>query len=214
MTEAAPALAEQFEHPAQQEEASLYGIWTFLATEVLFFGGLFISYTVLRLTYHEAFSEASRELYYWIGTANTFVLLTSSLFMALAVHSIQEGETGKLRRFIILTFIFGAAFLGIKLVEYALDYREHLVPHYHFDPSKFKLPEQAELMLFLYFAMTGLHAIHMTVGLSALTYLYLRARRGDFSAEYHTPVKVIGLYWHFVDIVWVFLYPMLYMIGK
>lgn len=207
-------LAEQFEHPAQQQEASEYGIWTFLATEVLFFGGLFLSYGILRLQYHEAFSEGSRELYYSIGTINTFVLLTSSLFMALAVHAIQVGDSRKLRRFLALTFILGAAFLGFKLVEYGLDYHEHLVPHFHFDPAKFKVPDQVQLFLFLYFAMTGLHAIHMTIGLAALTYLYLRAGRGNFSTAYHTPVKVVGLYWHFVDIVWVFLYPMLYMVGK
>ena len=114
----------------------------------------------------------------------------------------------------MLTFCFGAAFLGLKLCEYYLDYREHLVPSVNFRASDFVHPHSAELFLFLYFAMTGLHAIHMTLGLSALTYLYFRARRNDFSKEYHSPVRVVGLYWHFVDIVWVFLYPMLYLINN
>ena len=211
---AATALAEQFEHPKQQEEASSLGIWTFLSTEILFFGGLFLSYSVYRVNYPEGFAEGSRHLYFWIGTTNTFVLLTSSLFMALAVHSIQDGNQKKLQRFLVLTFLFGAAFLGLKLVEYYLDTSDHLVPGFNFDPGKYAQPHQVELFLFLYFALTGLHAIHMTLGLSALTYLYVKARRESFSESYHTPVKIVGLYWHFVDVVWVFLYPMLYLIGK
>jgi len=183
---AATDLAEQFEHPKQQEEASSLGIWTFLSTEILFFGGLFLSYCVYRVNYPEGFAEGSRHLYFWIGTTNTFVLLTSSLF----------------------------AFLGLKLVEYYLDTSDHLVPGFNFDPGKYAQPHHVELFLFLYFALTGLHAIHMTLGLSALTYLYVKARQESFSESYHTPVKIVGLYWHFVDVVWVFLYPMLYLIGR
>ena len=211
---ATAALAEQFSSPEQQEEAATLGIWAFLSTEILFFGGLFLSYGIYRLAYHSGFAEGSRHLYYWIGTINTFVLLTSSLCMALAVHSIQDGESKKLRRYLIATFIFGACFLGLKFFEYYLDTSDHLVPWYNFEPAHYAHPQAVRLFLFLYFAMTGLHAIHMTGGLSALTYLYVRARKGAFSESYHTPVKVIGLYWHFVDIVWVFLYPMLYLIGK
>ena len=212
---AAAEIPEQFESRQQQEEAASLGIWTFLSTEILFFGGLFLAYTVYRLSYYAGFAEGSGHLYFWIGTTNTFVLLTSSLFMALAVHAIQDGDQKKLRRFLVLTFIFGAAFLGLKLCEYYLDYREeHLLLNVNFDPSEFKHPNAVKMFLFLYFAMTGLHAIHMTIGLCALTYLYLRARKEDFSAEYHNPVHVVGLYWHFVDIVWVFLYPMLYLINN
>jgi cytochrome c oxidase subunit 3 len=212
--ESATHVPEQFNSQAQQEEANSLGIWTFLSTEILFFGGLMLSYSVYRVTYHSGFVEGSAHLYFWIGTINTFILLTSSLFMALAVHSIQDGDPAKLRRYLLLTFAFGAGFLGLKLCEYYLDYREHLVPSVNFDPTHFLHPRSAEIFLCLYFAMTGLHAIHMTLGLSALTYLYLRARRNDFSASYHSPVRVVGLYWHFVDIVWVFLYPMLYLINN
>jgi cytochrome c oxidase subunit 3 len=212
--EATNTIPEQFESAAQREEADSLGIWTFLSTEILFFGGLILSYSVYRVSYHPGFVEGSAHLYFWIGTINTFILLTSSLFMALAVHSIQDGDREKLRRYLALTFTFGAAFLGLKLCEYYLDYREHLVPSVNFDPTHFLHPRSAELFLFLYFAMTGLHAIHMTLGLSALTYLYIRARRNDFSKAYHSPVRVVGLYWHFVDIVWVFLYPMLYLINN
>jgi cytochrome c oxidase subunit 3 len=212
--ESASHVHEQFETRAQQELADTLGIWTFLSTEILFFGGLIISYCVYRSFYRAGFAEGSSHLYFWIGTINTFVLLTSSLFMALAVHSIHDGEVAILRRYLVCTFGFGATFLGLKLCEYYLDYREHLVPSVNFEPSHFLHPQAAELFFVLYFAMTGLHAIHMTLGLGAITYLYVRARRGDFSHAYHSPVKVVGLYWHFVDIVWVFLYPMLYLINS
>lgn len=208
------ALAEQFSSPEQQKEACVLAIWGFLSTEVLFFGGLFLSYAIYRVTYHNGFAEGSRHLYYWIGTINTFVLLTSSLFMALAVHAIQDGDAKKLREFIVTTFLLGATFLGLKLFEYYLDTGDHLVPWYNFRPGDYVHPHAVKMFLFLYFAMTGLHAIHMTVGLTALTYLYIKARQNTFSASYHNPVTVIGLYWHLVDLIWVFLYPMLYLIGK
>ena len=210
---AASTIPEQFESRAQQEEAASLGIWTFLSTEILFFGGLFLAYAVYRYSYRAGFVEASQHLYFWIGTVNTLILLTSSLFMALAIHSIEEGDRRKLRRFLMLTFVFGAGFLSLKLSEYYLDYREHLVPTVNLNLAEFAHGNAVQMFLFLYFAMTGLHAIHMTIGLTALTYLYLPARREDFSEEYHTPVRVVGLYWHFVDVVWVFLYPMLYLIS-
>ena len=215
MSEATAAeIPEQFNSRAQQEESASLGIWTFLSTEILFFGGIILCYTLYRLSYYQGFLEGSQHLYFWIGTINTFILLTSSLFMALGVHSIEDGDSKKLRRYLVLTFLFGAGFLGLKMCEYFLDWREHLVPAVNFNPADFPHANGAELFLFLYFAMTGLHAVHMTIGLCALTYLYLRARRQDFSEEYHTPVRVIGLYWHFVDVVWVFLYPMLYLISN
>ena len=209
----AAIIPEQFASREQQEEAASLGIWAFLSTEILFFGGLILSYTVYRHFYRPGFVEGSQHLYFWIGTVNTLILLTSSLCMALAVHAIEDGDNKKLARFLVLTVIFGAGFLGLKLCEYGLDYREHLVPAVNFDPKGFENANAAELFLFLYFAMTGLHFIHMTIGLGLLTYLFVRARRTEFSKEYHTPVRVIGLYWHFVDVVWVFLYPMLYLIS-
>ncbi len=210
---AASTIPEQFETRQQQEEAASLGIWTFLSTEILFFGGLFLAYAVYRYSYRLGFVEASQHLYFWIGTINTLILLTSSLFMALAIHSIEDGDRKKLRLFLILTFIFGLGFLCLKLTEYYFDYREHLVPTVNLDLAEFAHGNAVQMFLFLYFAMTGLHAIHMTIGLSALTYLYVRACREDFSEEYHTPVRVVGLYWHFVDVVWVFLYPMLYLVS-
>ena len=211
---AATTFPEQFNSRAQQEEAASLGIWAFLSTEILFFGGLILCYVLYRTSYRAGFVEGSQHLYFWFGTVNTLILLTSSLFMALAVHSIEDDDPKKLRRFLVLTFVFGAGFLGLKMCEYFLDYREQLVPSVNFNPSAFANANAAEIFLFLYFAMTGLHAVHMTIGLGLMVYLYLRARRADFSQEYHTPVRVVGLYWHFVDVVWVFLYPMLYLVSN
>jgi cytochrome c oxidase subunit 3 len=210
---AASEIPHQFVSRAQQVEAATLGIWTFLSTEILFFGGLFLAYTVYRLSYFAGFLEASKELYYSIGTANTVLLLTSSFSMALGLHAIQDGDRRGLRRYLAITFGLGVAFLLLKMVEYYLDYRGHIEPSINFRPSDYVHPDAAELFFFFYYAMTLLHAVHMTLGLGGLVYLYVRAGRGDFTAEYHTPVDVIGLYWTFVDVVWVFLYPTLYLVG-
>jgi len=206
------ALAHQFDDLAQQYEASNLGMWAFLLTEVMFFGGLFVSYTVYRTTYLAGFIAGSQHLNVLLGTLNTAVLLSSSLTMALAVHAAQEGHTRLLSRFVLLTMLLGLVFLGIKGSEYVLEYREGLVPVLKFVYSGPHAP-QVQLFMIFYFVMTGLHALHMLIGLSLLTVLVVLAWRQQFSAAYHTPVEVIGLYWHFVDIVWIFLYPLLYLVG-
>ena len=206
------ALAHQFDDLAQQYEASNLGMWAFLLTEVMFFGGLFVSYTVYRTAYLAGFIAGSQHLNVLLGTLNTAVLLSSSLTMALAVHAAQEGHTRLLSRFVLLTMLLGLVFLGIKGSEYVLEYREGLVPVLKFVYSGPHAP-QVQLFMIFYFVMTGLHALHMLIGLSLLTVLVVLAWRQQFSAAYHTPVEVIGLYWHFVDIVWIFLYPLLYLVG-
>ena len=213
-----PAVAsdipEQFQSRAQQIEAVTMGVWTFLSTEILFFGGLFLSYPVYRLSYRAGFVEGSRALFYSIGTINTAVLMTSSLTMTLAVHAIQDGRQERLRRFVAATFALGAAFLALKMLEYYLDWRGRIVPGFNFRATDYAHPDAAEIFFFLYYAMTLLHAVHMTLGLSALLYIYARARRADFSSDYYTPVEVVALYWTFVDVMWVFLYPTLYLVGR
>jgi len=206
------ALAHQFDDLAQQYEASNLGMWTFLLTEVMFFGGLFVSYTVYRTAYLAGFIAGSQHLNVLLGTLNTAVLLSSSLTMALAVHAAQEGHTRLLRRFLLLTMLLGLMFLGIKGYEYVLEYHESLVPVLNFAYTGPHAP-QVKLFMIFYFVMTSLHALHMLIGLSLLTVLVVLAWRERFSAAYHTPVEVIGLYWHFVDIVWIFLYPLLYLVG-
>jgi cytochrome c oxidase subunit 3 len=205
--------AHQFDDAEQQHEASWIGMWIFLATEVMFFGGLFTGYTVYRSTYAQAFADASNHLDVWLGTINTAVLIGSSFTMALAVRNAQLGDRRLIVRFLLLTIILGCVFLGIKFFEYYQKFEEHLVPGSSFIYES-PLARPAEIFFSFYFAMTGMHALHMIIGIGLLTALVFRAARGRFSASYATPVELIGLYWHFVDIVWIFLFPLLYLVGR
>jgi cytochrome c oxidase subunit 3 len=211
MPEPQIAIAEQFEDMPQQKSAATLGMWTFLATEVLFFGGMFMTYITYRHLYHEAFAEASSHTIVAFGTINTAILLTSSLTMAFAVHAAQLNKTKSVVRFLLLTVFLGCCFLVVKGFEYHEDITEHLWPGPHFKQS---LPSEAQIFWFLYWAMTGLHAIHVTVGIVLLSIIARMAALRKFSGFYHTPVEISGLYWHFVDIVWIFLYPLLYLINR
>jgi cytochrome c oxidase subunit 3 len=208
-----PALAHHFDNLAQQSEAATLGMWVFLVTEVLFFGGLFATYAIYRAWYPEAFAAASHELDVMLGSINTVVLITSSLTMALGVHAAQMGERKVLLAFLAVTMILGAAFLGIKGVEYYHKLVEHHVPGPTFQFEKEHL-RHAQIFFSLYFMMTGLHALHMVIGLGIMLVMFWLAWRGTITPEYHSPVEVSGLYWHFVDIVWIFLFPLLYLLGR
>ncbi len=194
-------------------EASMLGMWTFLITEVLFFGGMFTSYAIYRAMYPDAFASTSRYMDVVLGGTNTAVLICSSLTMVLAVRAAQLSKRKELMNFLVLTMIFGTAFLLIKGFEYHSKWVEHLVPgfNFHYEPAYYQ--QHAQILFFLYFCMTGMHAIHMIVGLGLLTYLWIQAKRSIFTSNYFSPVEMIGLYWHFVDIVWIFLFPLLYLIG-
>lgn len=211
MADSACPVAEQFQDAEQQHQASELGMWTFLVTEVLFFGGLFLVYIIYRHFYPEAFAIGSRHTDLFYGTLNTAILLTSSLTMALAVHAAGEGNRDATVRGLMLTLLFAIGFLVVKGFEYHEDFVEQLVPGAHFNTS---LPLHAGLFFWLYWAMTGLHAVHVTIGIGVLTVITLLARKKRFSKQYHTPVEVVGLYWHFVDLVWIFLYPLLYLIDR
>jgi cytochrome c oxidase subunit 3 len=204
-------LAGQFEDAAQQREASQLGMWTFLSTEILFFGGLFVAYFVYRHAYPEAFAIGSRHTNLFYGTLNTAILLTSSLTMALAVHAALAGNKKSTARCLGLTLLFAVGFLVVKYFEYRQDLGEQLVPGSNFNPT---LPGHAQIFFWLYWVMTGLHAIHVTAGVALLSVIAVHAKRGRFSTAYNTPVEVAGLYWHFVDLVWIFLYPLLYLIDR
>ena len=208
-----PALAHHFDNLAQQGEASTLGMWVFLVTEVLFFGGLFLVYLVYRSTYPEAFIAGSHELDVLLGGINTAVLITSSLTMALAVHAAQTGHRRTLMIFLVVTMVLGAAFLGIKSVEYYHKFVEHHVPGPGFQFEE-EYIRHAQLFFSLYFIMTGLHAVHMIIGLGILTWMLWWSWRGTITADYYSPIEISGLYWHFVDIVWIFLFPLLYLIGR
>ena len=212
-------LQHHFDDLEQQAEASFLGMWVFLITEIMFFGGLFAAYLVYRFLYHEAFAAGSSSLSLELGAFNTIVLIASSLTMALAVHASQLGRQKTLLLFLILTLLLGCTFLGVKFIEYHDKYVEHHIPghRFHFvDEARHHVIDQGQAQLFfsLYFAMTGMHALHMVIGAGLLTTLIIMTLRGMFSPAWHTPVENIGLYWHFVDIVWIFLFPLLYLINR
>jgi len=208
--EAPAALAHQFDDLAQQREADTLGMWLFLATEIMFFGGLFLLYTAYRVAYPTAFMEASHHLDVRLGAINTAVLICSSLTMALAVHSAQLRRAGPLRVFLVATILLGLVFLAIKSVEYGHKWHESLMPGPGF---VFPGPNAAQARIFfsLYFVMTGIHALHIVIGLGALAVLCVRARA---VATFDVPAELTGLYWHFVDVIWIFLFPLLYLVGR
>ena len=212
MTEAAIA-ARQFDDTQQQRSASDLGIWVFLASEVLFFGALFAAYAFTRFRYPEAFAAASRLTDVALGSVNTGVLLTSSLTMALGVRAAKLGARRALIGWLAATAALGLVFLAIKGGEYYLDYMQHLVPGLNF---QYAGPDsrQVELFFYLYFFTTGVHALHLVVGIGIVATVAAMAWRGAFSPGYFTPVEVGGLYWHLVDIVWIFLYPLLYLVSR
>ncbi len=208
------ALREQFDTEAQQKDASTLGMWIFLVTEIMFFGGMFLAYTIYRSTYPEIFAVCSSSLNVYIGAANTVVLLCSSFTMVMAVRSAQLGRQGAIIFNLILTLALGFVFLGVKGYEWHEKFVEHHIPGpgFHFEGIAQQGP--AQLFFSLYFAMTGLHALHMVIGAGLLTWLVIKARQGTFTAEYMTPVDIAGLYWHFVDVIWIFLFPLLYLIDR
>jgi cytochrome c oxidase subunit III len=214
-------LEEQYENLDQQHGAASLGMWVFLATEVMFFGTLFLSVAVYRYLYPLAFEKASERLNWVIGGTNTLVLLLSSLTIVLAVHYAKLAKRRQIVLFLGLTALLGVCFLCFKGLEYYLDYRENLIPGWRFDADEWVSrdglrPDQVphvKLFLFLYWVMTGFHALHVTIGICAVLVILCLAWNGRFSADYYAPVEVTALYWHFVDIVWIFLLPTLYLLG-
>ncbi|MGB8475878.1 MAG: cytochrome c oxidase subunit 3 family protein [Candidatus Acidiferrum sp.] len=206
-----------FQTLEQQKASATLGMWIFLATEILFFGGLFLTYTINRQAYPGVFAEASTTLSLPLGTINTLVLIASSLTMAMAVWSAEIGKKKLIPLFLVLTIVLGCAFLFIKGIEYHDKYVEHHIPGlpFQFEPgSTAATNAHAQLFFSLYFGMTGLHAMHMVVGVGLLFWLLRQSLKGRFTAEYNTPIENVGLYWHFVDIVWIYLYPLLYLIDR
>ena len=209
-----PVLLSHFEDLRQQDESTKLGMWTFLATEVMFFSGLFMAYILFRWKYYEGFAIASNQLLILAGALNTGVLLVSSLTMALAVDNAKLGRNKQLIGYLLVTMALGTAFLLVKAFEYYTDYREGLFPGLNWNPSEHHVPGEfkrsVEMFFVLYFAMTGLHALHMFIGIATLGVMAFLAYRSKWADG--TTVESIGLYWHFVDLVWVFLFPLLYLI--
>jgi cytochrome c oxidase subunit 3 len=229
-----PYQRHHFETYDQQADATNFAMWLFLLTEIMFFGGLFTAYLIFRNWYYPAFVAGSHQLNIWWGTANTGVLILSSFTMAMGVYSAETRNRGRLVLFLVLTFILGLVFLGIKTIEYSEKIEKHHVPGFHYslqsfiDPAsdaeiykeyhdKPLRPDMAvhtELYFSLYFAMTGMHALHMIIGIAILGFMIFRARAGAYTTGHVTFVENFGLYWHFVDIIWIFLFPLLYLISR
>ncbi len=228
-----PQHRHHFETEEQQREAGSFGMWLFLLTEIMFFGGMFFAYLLYRNWYNPAFVVASNQLNVVLGAINTAVLITSGFFMALGVYAAEVRNRSMLVWMLILTSVFGCIFLGVKYFEYKEKYEKHHIPGVNFNISEFVNPpidakthkpdqpaiapdmaQKTQIFFFLYFGMTGMHALHMIIGLGLLVWLIWRANRGDFSFGYVAPIENFGLYWHFVDIVWLFLFPLLYLINR
>jgi len=212
-----PTLHHQFEDLEQQNESYVVGMWTFLVTEIMFFGGLFLAYTVFRTANPALFADAGHKYLDWHkGAFNTVVLLSSSLSMALAVYSAQKANRGAQLAFLAITVLCSFIFLGVKAVEWSAEFREFHLPgpafryitDAHIDTAK------AQIFFCLYFAMTGLHAIHVIVGILIMTVMGFMILTKKPCVQYYMPVELAGLYWHFVDIVWIFLFPLFYLIPK
>jgi cytochrome c oxidase subunit 3 len=228
------SLQHQFDTMEQQKESSTLGMWLFLVTEIMFFGGLFTAYVIYRRWYPEAFLLASNTLDVLWGGINTAVLICSSLTMALAIWAAQVNWRKGIVIFLLATIVLGGVFLGIKAVEYKDKFTHHHVPGPHFvfdvahaggegehagghiaeiaarDPL---LERHTQIFFSLYFIMTGLHATHMVIGMIILGVLAWYAWKGKYDSTYYNPLEMTGLYWHFVDIVWIFLFPLLYLLG-
>jgi len=218
-----PELLHHFATEEQQRNSASLGMWIFLATEVMFFGGLFCAYLIYRRWYFEDFGAASKSINATLGATNTAVLICSSLTVVLAIWAAQTSRRVLLIGMLVLTMLFGLAFLGIKGVEYKDKFEEHHVPGASFSFNQVPIPghpdqyanrQHAQIFFSLSFIMTGLHALHMIIGLGLFTWLLVMAWRGRFTPEYYTPLEMGGLYWHFVDIVWIYLFPLLYLIDR
>jgi len=224
-----PFLRHHFENLAQQREAATFGMWVFLLTEIMFFGGLFCAYLVFRNWYYPAFVAGSHTLHIWAGTLNTTLLIISSFTMAMAVHAAEVRHRVPLMRWMIVTIILGVGFLCVKGYEWHDEWVHHHVPGLNFSIEEFThvnpaypgdkplapdMAEKTQLYYSLYFAMTGMHALHMVIGVCLLTILLIRAQAGAYTNGHIAPVENFGLYWHFVDIIWIFLFPLLYLISR
>jgi cytochrome c oxidase subunit 3 len=204
-------VGHHFADAEQEFTANKFGFWLFLATEILLFGGMFAAYVVFRSTHLEMFAEAHHNLDRVMGGINTVVLICSSLTMALAVRAAQTSDRSKQILFLVATLLFAFAFLVIKYFEYSAKFEHGLLPGEWYVPGP-HAPAQGNLFFGLYFMMTGLHGIHVLAGIIAISWLLVKAIKGQFSSEWYTPVELVGLYWHVVDLIWIYLFPLFYLI--
>ncbi len=222
-----PRLRHHFDTLGQQKAAASLGMWVFIAQEIMFFGGMFTAYLIYRMWYPAGYAAASNELDLTLGGINTAVLIASSLTVAMAVHSAQEGKQGQIVGFLAATLVLGVVFLVIKYFEYEAKFHLHEAHHavaqirlfpavgwFYVDGELAPIANQIRIFMVLYFALTGMHALHMIIGIALLLAIMNMARKGAFTPQWYTPVEMFGLYWHFVDIIWIFLFPLLYLVNR
>ncbi len=213
MSDPGGAVLHQFDDLDQQVEAGRLGMWAFLIQEVLFFGGMFAVYAVYRHRFPESFAEGSHHLDVLLGGVNTVILIGSSLTAALAVHAAERGHARGIVTWLVGTIVLGGAFLGVKAVEYSHKFHDGLIPGSGFVSAQFET-ENVEVFYSLYFVLTGMHALHMVIGVGIMIWLIALTLRGYITKERQQYIEFFGLYWHFVDIVWIFLFPLLYLLGR
>jgi cytochrome c oxidase subunit III len=204
--------AHHFNSAEDEFEASKQGMWVFLVTEVLMFGGLFVAYGIFRGLYPDMFTEAHHQLNWRLGATNTVVLIVSSLSMALAVGATQRGQKDRAILCLVVTFLLACCFLVVKYFEYTAKFHHGLLPAGYFTNTHLHHPK-APLFFSLYFVMTGLHGLHVLIGMGVIAWVLIRTLRNEFSPQFYTPVELVGFYWHFVDLVWIYLFPLLYLVG-
>jgi cytochrome c oxidase subunit 3 len=205
-------VAHHFDSADTQFDAGKMGLWLFLVTEVLLFGGLFCAFAIFRSWYYPAFVAAHHHLDKVMGGTNTIVLITSSLTMALAVRAAQTNKKKQTVGLLVVTLLCAAAFLVIKYFEYSHKFHDGLLPGKYFTYEHAQFKEEG-IFFAVYFMMTGIHGVHVLIGMGLITWILLRANKGEFSSRYYAPVEGVGLYWHLVDLVWIYLFPLLYLIG-
>lgn len=207
-------VAHHFRDSEHQFESAKQGIWLFMATEILMFGGLFVAYIIFHAIYPEMFAEGASHLDWKMGFLNTMVLIFSSLTMALGIHFIQVGQQKKAVTSLAITILCGAIFMVVKYMEYSHKFHMGLFPGRYLHTEAVHAAHQNLGMYFgLYFSMTGLHGLHVLIGMGLITWVMIKTMKGDFSPEYFTPVEGVGIFWHIVDLIWIFLFPLLYLVG-
>jgi len=207
-------VAHHFDSADTQFDANKMGIWLFLVTEILLFGGLFCAFAIFRSWYFDGFVEGHHHLDKVMGGTNTIVLITSSLTMALAVRAAQTNKNKQAAVLLVITLICACTFLVIKYFEYAHKFHEGLLPGAHYTgPALHATPHQIGVFFSVYFIMTGIHGLHVLIGMGLITWVLIRCLKNEFSGRYYSPVEGVGLYWHLVDLIWIYLFPLLYLIG-
>ncbi|MDE2957069.1 MAG: cytochrome c oxidase subunit 3 family protein [Bacteroidota bacterium] len=216
MSQAAGTLKHYFVTSEQQFDAAKMGMWLFLVTEILLFSGMFVAYAVYRAWHPEVFAHASELLDWRLGGLNTLVLLASSFTVALSIHFVQKGQNRKVVVLLLITLLCVAIFMVIKYFEYTGKFAHGIFPGAGYAPhgeayAEYDIPFAPQFFS-IYFIMTGIHGVHVLVGMGLFVWLVTRVVRGHFSSAWYTPVELTGLYWHLVDIIWIFLFPLLYLI--